>query len=547
MARVYAYCGSDVDEELALHRRLGPLPADERDVWLSDQTINERGVALDKGFLAGAQRLVDAARGPLVAEFVKLTGVEPTQRAKVLEWVREQGVEMDNLQKGTIAELLGETDDEDEAAFNPARGLDTLPGDVRRALAIRSLVGSSSISKLSRMEQCIAESGRAHRLLQYHGTSPGRWAGRLFNIANLPRGIAKTPGAHISPDPDTLADAITSGSVECVGALALEVEDPPNSGHWRPANPIEVVASALRHAVVAAPGRVLMEMDFVQIQARIVLALAGQHDFLDKLRAGLDPYCLTAEGIYHKPPGTWNKANCPPEIRQYGKNTFLGSGFQMGPETFCQKYCMGCQCKPGTRPCEAPESAAFEQATTGITAYRKRIAPLVPPVWYALEEAALKAVWDGYGEAYGIEYRMETGADGDGRWLSAKLLDDKKIWYLNPQKAKQQKFGREKDCWTYQAVKQGRMCTQYAYGGLLTENIVMGHERQLLVGAMKRCDANNMPVIFNGYDAVVVEPLEKDADLKALEQIMCEPPDWAKSIKLPINAEGWIGHRFRKG
>ena len=61
------------------------------------------------------------------------------------------------------------------------------------------------------MAACIARDGRVHRLLQYHGTGPGRWAGRLFNPLNFPRGIAKLPGTHKTPDPDILAGAIYVG------------------------------------------------------------------------------------------------------------------------------------------------------------------------------------------------------------------------------------------------------------------------------------------------------------------------------------------------
>ncbi len=543
MQRVYDYCAKDVDDEVALHDRLGYLPDAERCVWLLDQTTNERGLLLDCGFIAGAQRVVDLARDPLLVEFRELTGLEPGQTAAVVKWAQAQGVELPNLQKGTIAELLGETedtDDEDAGILGAAdRRLSDLPGNVRRALAIRSLVGSSSISKLSRMEACISRDGRVHRLLQYHGTGPGRWAGRLFNPLNFPRGIAKTRD-HKTPDPEILADLVTPGRCEDIEALGLQVEDPPNSGHWRDANPIEVVASALRHAIIAAPGHTLMEMDFTQTQARIVLALAGQHDFLDLLRAGHDPYLLMAEGIFGAPRGSLTKA-AHPEKRQFGKNTFLGCGFQMGPSTFCQKFTAGCACKPGTRPCEHPDSAAYQQAAAGIRGYREIVAPMVPPVWYALEDAALRTVVDRRPhEAYGIRYELEDG------WLTARLLDGKKIYYWNPQRASPRE-GWTKDCWTYQTTKMGRMVTVYAYGGLLTENVVMGHERQLLVRAMLQCEKENLPVIFNGYDAIVAEPELAHANPEHLKQIMCDPPDWAREIKLPIDAEGWVGNRYRKG
>ena len=61
------------------------------------------------------------------------------------------------------------------------------------------------------------------------------------------------------------------------------------------------------------------------------------------------------------------------------------------------------------------------------------------------------------------------------------------------------------------------------------------------------CEDENLPVIFNGYDAVVVEPELAYANADLLKQIMEDPPQWAREIKLPIAAEGWIGDRYRKG
>jgi DNA polymerase bacteriophage-type len=528
MARVFTYCHQDVADETALHNRLGLLPDAERRVWLLDQVINERGVALDRQFISGARRIVADARGPLENEFRLLTGgIGPGQTAKVIEWVAAQGVGLCNLQKATIAELLGVTEDEDNEDVRGLSALGTLPGNVRRALAIRSLVGSASIRKLSRMEECIADDGRVHRLLQYHGTGPGRWAGRLFNPLNFPRGTAVGGDTHKPLDPEALATAIITGDVNAVCDLGMVVEDPPLSGAWRPADPIESVSSALRHAIIAAPGRHLVVGDFVQAQARIDLALAGQTDFLEKLAAGMDPYLLTAEGIFNDPPGSLTKADAGK--RQYGKNTFLGCGFQMGWKKFHEKYC--------------PDQTE-EFAQQAIDAYRKKLAPKVPKLWAALQNAALYAVWDKRPqEAYGIRYELEDG------WLTARLLDGKKIYYWNPQRAKKMLpwMDEPQDCWTYDTVRGGRLLRTYAYGGLLTENVVMGLERQLLVRAMLRCEAENLPVIFNGYDEIVCETPERFADWTRLQHIMEDRPEWAATRKLPIAAEGWTGGRYKKG
>jgi DNA polymerase len=257
MQRVYTYCRDDVEKEEAVHQRLGYLPWAEHQVWLLDQTINERGIRLDRPFLAGAQNILSAAREPLIEEFRGIAGFNPTQNAKVLDWLAAQSAPLPDLRKETIG-----------------RAVDTLPpGKVRRALQLRQLAAHSSISKVVNMLGTIALDGRAHRALRYHGTGPGRWVGQLFNPLNFPRGLTRTEDGHKVPDADAVAAVITTGDVAAVRALSLVIEDRP--GQWRRADPIEVVSGALRHAIIAAPGHKLVVGDFAQIQARLVLALAG--------------------------------------------------------------------------------------------------------------------------------------------------------------------------------------------------------------------------------------------------------------------------------
>jgi DNA polymerase len=561
VARAYEYCASDVYEEAVIHARLGLLPPDEREVWLHDQTVNERGVKIDLDFVRGAQVIVEQSRGPLVRECMSMTGgIEPTQNAKLLAWVNERGVELDNLQKPKIAALLGipndEDDDEDEGDGPRLRPgvVGDIPGDVRRVLFIRSLVGSSSIRKLSRMEASVAFDGRAHRLQRYHGTGPGRVASNLFNHLNFPVGTAMRADTHKPEDPGRLAEAIRSGDLGSVEELGLVVEDPPFSGNWRDASGIEAVSSALRHAIVAEEGKLLVMGDFVQCQARINLALAGGPEemaFLEKLAAGADPYCMTAEAIFKLPPGSLTKANAG-DKRKRGKNSFLGCGFMMGADTYCQKYVPGCQCKAGTRcPIEPmPECRGF--ALEDVRAYRDMV-PGVPQSWYGLERAARKAVYSegSVGEYHGIEYKVEhlqpRPGLPDGKWLVCRLLDGKPIYYWNPQACQMpDRNGKLRERWRYQTVTHGILRWVYPHGGLLTENVVMGLERQLLIGAMLKCEKENLPVIFNTYDEIVCEAEERFASWPVLQQIMEDGPAWAKALRLPIAAEGEVSKRYKK-
>jgi DNA polymerase len=175
----------------------------------------------------------------------------------------------------------------------------------------------------------------------------------------------------------------------------------------------------------------------------------------------------------------------------------------------------------------------------------------VPKLWRGLEQAALRAVYDNRPyEAYGIEFRKEEG------FLSARLYDGKKIWYFDPQPVRRKmpwlNDGEEvwRDAWTFKTQKLGRWVEVDAYGGLLTQNIVgEGLGRQLLVAAMWRLEKNGLPVVMTVHDEAMTEPKwnRDPAELKALvEEIMAEPTDWSRQIKLPVGVEGWAGPRYKK-
>lgn len=521
LAKVAAYCQQDIRTEVGLHQRLGWMPGSERAVWLLDQRINERGVRLDLEFVRAAQTVVDRASIPLVAEFGALTGgLKPGQRDKVLQWCQSQGVAVANMQKDYLAALLGETED-GEAPEDPFAELNEdidpveLPDNVHRALSIKQLVGSASIKKLARMQACVCGDGRARGLLQYHGAGPGRWAGRLLQPQNFPRGTVKLD--EKAPDPAIVVEAIMTGDPDYVESLI--------------GPPVETVVGSLRHAIVADLKRSLVVGDFAGIEARIVLALAGQHDKTALMASGQDVYLHMAEDIYKQPRGSMNRKTHAIE-RQTGKNSVLGCGFQMGWRKFKARYCP-----------EQPD----EFAQQVIKAYREDWAPQVPKVWRGLEQAALKTVWDKVPhEAFGVEYRLEDG------WMTARLPSGRKLWYFDPQKCrKAMPWSTDEDpdirmAWTYKAMKLGRWRTIDAFGGLLTENVVQALARDLLVAAMFKCERNDLPVVLTVHDEIVAEALTHHAEPALLESIMCDIPQWAKEIQVPVSAECWAGRRYRK-
>lgn len=520
--RIADYCAQDVAVEGALRKRIGLLSdqsPQERGIWLLDQKINQRGVRIDLDFVRQAQRVVDRATVPLLAEFRDLTGgINPGQRDKVIAWAGGNGVELDNLQKGYLETLLGEAEDADDAGYvsNASEEDDdaallhdaTLPVAVRRVLEIRQMLGSASIKKLARMRTCVGSDGRARGLLQYHAGHVGRWGGRLLQPQNFPRPDFKdAAGKYRQVDVDALVDAIMSGDPEYVETIVG-------------CSAIEAVAYSLRHALIADPGKVFLSGDFAQIEARIVLALAGQTDKVALFAGGHDVYLDMASAIYNE--SITDKKD--PRRQKPGKGGVLGCGFQCGPANFDQKFLGG---------------KDFDLAFKTVGTYRKVWAPKVPPLWYGLERAALQAARSGEGEAYGVRYRHE------GDWMVASLPSGwQRLWYPFPRLFRDEQF--DKDAWRYSAYKGGKLSQVKAYGGLLTENAVQGLARGLLAASMMRLDRNGMPIVLTVHDEVVCEVDEDRADLSRFKALMAEPTEWSDRIGIPIAVEEWQGARYRK-
>lgn len=516
LERVYDYNRSDISTTKALHRRIGELSPAERNVWLLDQRINQRGVRLDMQFVRAASTVVQRSLAPLAKRFAELTGgLEISQVKKITEWVRHEGCAIPGLGKEIVAEILGsaglDEQDEDLSGEAPIDQAAELPDHVREALIIRQTAGSASIKKLISMSACVGDDGRARGVLQYHGAAPGLWSGRLFQPQNFPRGTL----SKVSPE-------------QVVEAILTEDPEHVEATLGRPA--IECVVSGLRHAIIASPGCQLLAGDFAGIQARLVLAVAGQHDKTELMAAGADVYCDMATSIYKTPVIKDEADKVMVEYRQTGKNSVLGLGFQMGPFKFQMKYAKN-------RP--------FEFCEGVVRTYRKEWAPKVPPVWYALQAASTKTVWEGTPhEAYGIEYRLEDG------WLTARLPSGRKIWYYDPQKAvKAMPWDKDdvRPCFTYRAMKMGQWRLIYSFGGQCTENVIMGMQRDLLVRAMFRCEAEGLPLVLNVHDELITEPLTAAAQKDTLTQIMTDRPPWAEEIMVPLQIGAWVGERYKKG
>ena len=108
-AEFCAYCAQDVRVEQEVARKLAYFdePINNANYTL-DAIINARGVTVNLEALRHAQTLIDEETEIVSRKFRELCGFEVTQNARLLEWLREQGVDLPDLQAETIENFLEE-------------------------------------------------------------------------------------------------------------------------------------------------------------------------------------------------------------------------------------------------------------------------------------------------------------------------------------------------------------------------------------------------------------------------------------------------------
>ena len=494
------YCIRDVETERELLTTLLPLPAAEREIWLLDQRINERGITVDLPTVNNAKAIVEQQLKKLNAELCEVTGgavTAATQVKRLVAWLKHRGIEPstagDKFGKEGVEHLLARDD---------------LPADCRRALEIRREASKTSTAKLDAYLARTSRDGRLRETLLYCGAGrTGRWAGRGAQLQNLPRGGT-----------DNIEFALHALN-EGFSAELFEAFLGP---------PLETISACLRQMVVAAPGCDLISADYNAIEARGTAWLAGSRRMLDIFRRGDDPYRDMAARIYGRPAESFSKTS---RERQLGKIAVLGLGYQMGAERF-QQTCAQ----------QGVEITANEAES--IKRIYREANPEIVQVWRTLESAAIRAAQDP-----GHWVNVASGRLGflkRGKRLYLRLPSGRCLIYANPKcELVESPFGRRPGL-TFDGVSSSthRWERQTLYGGKLTENAVQAICRDLLAAALLRLEAAGYPVVLHVHDEIVAEVPEGQGDLDEFERLMAETPEWAKGF--PVKAEGRRAKRFGK-
>jgi DNA polymerase len=282
--------------------------------------------------------------------------------------------------------------------------------------------------------------------------------------------------------------------------------------------------SPLRDAIEPPPGYKLGVIDLSQIEMRVALWLAGQHDALDALRNGVDLYADMASEIYGFPV---DKDNQPNE-RFVGKVSCLSSQYGVGGLKFTRMLQVAAR-KEGL--VLADESEAF--GLRCVQGYRRKMHRL-PVAWRLCEDALVIMAQGGNATLFGMPIVNGRLQMPDGMSMHYPNLR----YYTSPETGK--------SGWVYDKYdgKTRRSKAKWIYGGLFFENICQRIARGIMRDGILQLRQHFWVVGSVHDEALYLVP--ETADLKAANQIayQCMTTHPLVLAGLPLKAEGKIGNCY---
>ena len=481
LAQYGEYCKNDVDLTFRLFRELaGGFP--EEELELIDMTLRmftEPVFEVDDALLQERLAGVQAEKSEL------LTGLMEKLKCDTEEAVRkklssnkqfaaillEHGITPPMKVSNTTGKETYALAKNDEGFLALTEMEDTF---IQQLCAVR--LGTKSTIEESRIERFInigmRNEGRLPIPLKYYGAHTGRWAGSdKVNYQNLPSRDKKK--------------------------------------------------KALKNAIVAPEGHVVINCDSSQIEARILVWLAGQEDVVEQFRNGEDVYSIFASEVYNRPV---SKAN--PTERFVGKTCILGLGYGTGA--------LKLQHTLKTTP---PGAVIDDEEAKRIVGVYRDKNDMVIKLWREGDKVIDDlAVWpkDKQGTPHKPYYY------GKNRCLKVyksgiRLPNGLMIRYPDLEKDTSEA--------TTKYVYKSRKGPVSLWGGSLVENVVQALAR-IVVGQQMLKIKKRYPVKLTVHDAavVVVPEAEQEEALAYIVECMSVPPDWCES--LPVACEANVGRSY---
>ena len=486
LKQLFEYCKTDVKTELALQGHLRALSEAEQAIWILTMRINLRGVPTSIVEVENAVKAVKNAQETIDDNCLALTGCKPSERAKLLNWLNEQGADMADMTAETVTKMLQRNNLSDE---------------IQTVLELRQDGSQTSVAKYAKILD-IQREGRIRNTLVYHGASTGRWSSRGgLNLQNI---------ARPTLDDDAIAAAIPRVFDQATGTMAE-------------------LSSLVRSAIKAPDGKTFVDADFSSIENRVAAWIAGQSDKVEMFRQGMDEYKVFAsEALYNVPYEEVTK-----DQRQISKSAVLGCVFGQGA-----KGLVNYSASMGVIMSE-------QQAKQAVDSYRESY-PKVKNLWSACEAAAIDAIQNP-GIAKAANSKLKFKVVRNALWM--QLPSGRLICWQKPEvELIMTPWGKEKLGITVhsQNTYTREWKRNQLIGSSIFQSAVQGTARDFLAEGLLQLDNAGYEVINLIHDEflIVVPEDEGESALKDILNIITKSPKWA--LDIPLSAEGWYGKRYRK-
>jgi len=453
----------DVETEMGIQHKLRKFPVPD-EVWEEyhiDQEINDRGVRLDMELVQQAIAMDTRSREELTAVMKDMTALEnPNSVQQMKQWLSNNGIETDSLDKKAVAELLKDA-----------------PDNLADVLTLRQQLAKSSVRKYQAMEKTVCTDGRARGMFQFYGANrTGRFSGRNIQLQNLPQN-------HL-PDLSEARGLVKGGDFDGVELLYEDVPD--------------TLSQLIRTAFIPRENTLFYVADFSAIEARVIAWFAGESWRQQVFEKGGDIYCASASQMFKVPV---EKHGINGHLRQKGKIAELALGY--GGSVGALKA-MG-----------ALDMGFSEDELPALVDAWRQANPRIVEFWWAVDRAVMEAVkYKHTTTDYGLTFSCKSGM------LFITLPSGRKLAYVKP-KIGTNKFGGS--CITYEGVGSTKKWERLdSYGPKFVENIVQATARDILCYAMKtlRCSS----IVMHIHDELVIEADPKASLDAICEQMSRTPP-----------------------
>lgn len=278
-------------------------------------------------------------------------------------------------------------------------------------------------------------------------------------------------------------------------------------------------SAGLRRAITAPPGFVVMAGDSSNIELRMVMAVAGQWDVLDKLRAGVDLYCDFASDLFGRPITRANKAE-----RQLGKIAMLSLQYGAGPDRFMDMVRQEVLKDPtsGLKPITPQESERI------VNLYRAKHHRVVQ-LWRYCQDTVLPDIANGCTmvpvDVNGWCITLNGGFSRGG---------EPGVVY------KDLAFDPSTNEWTYDMAG----VPTKIYGAKVVENLCQHLARHVVMWQTARINSRE-PVALSVHDeAVCVPEISRIAVVEAwMKECLSLAPPWCRDV-LPVACEVHHGRTY---